>query len=68
MSENLEYLNNKFNNLIEELFEEILCDSCKSPIIIGNASAKVTDLINSDTLFLCKSCHDKIKQEIKKNH
>ncbi len=66
MSENLNTLNHKYDKLIEELYEEVLCDKCRRSIKIGNVEGKLTNMINNDTLFLCKECNNNITKEIKK--
>ena len=58
-------LNTKYNKLIEELYEEVLCDNCRRTIRVGNVQGKIVNAIDNETLFLCKDCNDKIIKQIK---
>jgi RNase P subunit RPR2 len=66
MSEIINSLNTKYNNMIEELFEEVLCDKCRKTVKLGNIQGKLVNTLNNETLFLCKECNDKITTQIKK--
>ncbi|MBN1923641.1 MAG: hypothetical protein JW791_02685 [Nanoarchaeota archaeon] len=66
MSENINSLNYKYDKLIEELYEEVLCDKCRRTIKLGNIEGKITNVLNNETLFLCKECNNKLIKEIKK--
>ena len=66
MTDVINSINHKYNKLIEELYEEILCDNCRRTIKIGNIHGKIVNAMNNETLFLCKECNDKIITQIKK--
>ncbi|PIU61275.1 hypothetical protein COX58_00920 [archaeon CG_4_10_14_0_2_um_filter_Archaea_38_6] len=66
MIDNFGSLNCKYDELINELFEEVLCDNCRRTIKLGNAEAKIINLVNNNTLFLCRDCNDKIMNQIRK--
>ena len=67
MTEVINNLNEKYNELVEELFEEVLCDKCRRSIRIGNMDGKLVNMLNQDTLFLCKECNKEIMKQIKQN-
>ena len=66
MVDTINQINNKYNELVEELFEEVLCDNCRKTIKIGNIDGKLTKILDNETLFLCKECNTKLINQIKK--
>lgn len=66
MSGVISSLNTKYNEMIEELFEEVLCDKCRKTVKIGNIQGKLVNTLNNQELLLCKDCNDKLIQNIKK--
>ncbi|VVB75863.1 Uncharacterised protein [Candidatus Tiddalikarchaeum anstoanum] len=67
MTENLKSLNTKYNEMVDELFEELLCDKCMKTIKVGNADGKLVNMLNNETLFLCKKCNEEVRNLIKKS-
>lgn len=65
MSNVINNLNNKYNKLIEDLFEEVLCDKCRKTVKLGNIEGKLINAFHKETLLLCKECHNEITKQIK---
>ena len=54
-TESINELNKKYNKLVDELFEKILCDKCMKEIKIGQVEGELT--IKNKKLMLCKKMH-----------
>lgn len=61
-------LNAKYNKLVDELFEEVLCDKCMKTIKMGNVDGKLVNTLNNETLFLCKKCNKDVRLLIKNSN
>ena len=59
--ETIEEINSRFNHMVDELFEKVLCDKCMKEIKIGQVDGEII-LKNSEKIMLCKKCTEEIKK------
>ena len=61
--ETINELNKKYNKLVDELFEKVLCDRCMKEIKMGQVEAEFI-IHKNEKMMLCNKCAEEIKKEL----